>query len=579
MKTSLVKIAIIFIFIVSSFTSQAQQCAWVRTATAADPIHGFNSDIQTLAMKKDSKGYIYLTGYIDAEYGTTHFDNFSITCDVSPVPRLLVLKYTPNGQLVWGKTLYYLAPAIGGMSTGSAAGVQLLIDNSDNIIVLGIFHSSDIILGNDTLYNNGVINNVNTNIFAWKMNENGNHIWSMQSKRTDIGAVSLNKAIFDEQGNIYITGGFAGMYAVLGADTIWNNNFATWDLCIIKINANGSFAWARRQGGPGREGGNSLVVENGYIYSTGFIYDCPYTIFNNDTLYGRTFLVKYDTYGNFIWVKVKEKLEYSSIISSKNNDFFLSGIYFNGATIGNNTFQTVNPNNNYVFSPFISRIDTSGNFIWAKKSGIGDAGNTNLSLDNYGRLWAIFGYRDSSLIFGNDTFKYTPDIHPVNIGWDAALVCFDTSTCNKLFGFNISGNGFDIINNYIIKKDTAYVTGAYSSDMLKIGDTTVYATTINSNDWYFAKYILPPLGINDTPPTTSLSIHPNPFTQQFVVTKTQAQQAELLLYDGLGKLVLRKKIMESTTNIDTDDLPNGLYFYTFINAKGERIQAGKLMKE
>lgn len=76
-----------------------------------------------------------------------------------------------------------------------------------------------------------------------------------------------------------------------------------------------------------------------------------------------------------------------------------------------------------------------------------------------------------------------------------------------------------------------------------------------------------------------ISIHPNPFTQQFVVSKMQVQHAELLLYDGLGKLVLRQNIKESTTTIATNDLPNGLYFYTFINSKGERIQSGKLMKE
>jgi len=75
------------------------------------------------------------------------------------------------------------------------------------------------------------------------------------------------------------------------------------------------------------------------------------------------------------------------------------------------------------------------------------------------------------------------------------------------------------------------------------------------------------------------AIYPNPFSSYITITIddiSQLKDAELKIYDVLGKAVLIKTINEETTVLITDHLPTGIFNYQLIS-KTESIAKGKLI--
>ena len=75
------------------------------------------------------------------------------------------------------------------------------------------------------------------------------------------------------------------------------------------------------------------------------------------------------------------------------------------------------------------------------------------------------------------------------------------------------------------------------------------------------------------------SVSPNPFEQTLIIKTNFAQQETFYLYDVIGKLILTKTIEANKEQINTANLAAGLYFYSIVNKNGERVKAGKMVKE
>ena len=90
------------------------------------------------------------------------------------------------------------------------------------------------------------------------------------------------------------------------------------------------------------------------------------------------------------------------------------------------------------------------------------------------------------------------------------------------------------------------------------------------------------VGINELQLTNDvITIYPNPFTQFTMVVLNDAFQinnAELRIYDVVGKEVLLKNISQQTTSIDLGTLASGIYFYKFVN-NNKIIKTGKLVSQ
>jgi len=570
------KILFLISFLFSINAVQAQYWQWAKTASASQPSLGMGSEIDMGSLKIDSKGAIHMSGAVNAMGGTAHFDNFSFDCENSNT-RALFLKYDGNGNAIWAKSTPYASATGPNLpSTGILPYFFInpvtFIDKNDNRIIAGNFISNTFILDNDTLVNPLI---PNTTIFTAKYNNNDQLIWSKKISSAGIFNDIYTRCITgDDFDNTYLIGSYTGLYAVFDNDTIWNADSISpkTHMFITKINNFGDIEWVRQIVGDGGIGGNSISIINQDIYisitSLG-----TYAIIGNDTINGHIILSKYDSNGNHKWSKY-DKNNYGGIVkvvAGTQDEIYFLGTYASEFNLDSSLLFSNSSNQS-----FIGKVDALGNTIWLKNLGVGKSESLDMSLTEPENLWVAGSIEDSTFICGADTLK---NIFYAMNSFDYFIQKINIQNGNTLYSFALNLCKDLNLRSILVKKDSLYLTGNFFCPSVTFGTTTLTQQLIYDRNWFFAKYVLPPLGVDDVPSNPSFSIHPNPFTNQLQINKTFAQEADLLLYDGLGKLVVHQKIKENSSVISTEDLPNGLYFYTFINAKGERLQAGKLMKE
>lgn len=75
------------------------------------------------------------------------------------------------------------------------------------------------------------------------------------------------------------------------------------------------------------------------------------------------------------------------------------------------------------------------------------------------------------------------------------------------------------------------------------------------------------LGLNEIKPEFSVSVAPNPASNNITVNTTDVNNATIKMVDVLGNVVLEQNTNSSTTNINVTNFRNGIYFIT-VDAEG-----------
>jgi hypothetical protein len=104
-------------------------------------------------------------------------------------------------------------------------------------------------------------------------------------------------------------------------------------------------------------------------------------------------------------------------------------------------------------------------------------------------------------------------------------------------------------------------------------DANTTETWLNGSQKYWKVYLQSgAVGIDETTNRDAPVASPNPFTNSLVVSGTAAN-GELILYDVLGKEVMRQKTTASTTALDVQELHQGVYILNRV----EGITAKKIV--
>jgi len=242
----------------------------------------------------------------------------------------------------------------------------------------------------------------------------------MGGTANDVNAAAVALAVtVDATGNVYTTGYFNGTVDFdpgIGVFNLSANSNYYSGIFISKIDASGNFVWARSMGGTTQ--GNVTGGGNGYaitidvsdnIYTAGTLagtvdFDPGPGVFNLTSHASQdVFISKLDNAGNFQWAKAVGGTWYSYVSSlavDASGNVYSTGIFAETADFdpGAGVFNLTSPN----YNTFISKLDNSGNFVWAKALGGG-------SIDCYSSAIAVDGVGN---VFTTGRFIGTGDFDP-----------------------------------------------------------------------------------------------------------------------------------------------------------------------
>lgn len=230
--------------------------------------------------------------------------------------------------------------------------------------------------------------------------------------------VGLNIAT-DTLGNVYTTGYYQGTVDFDPGPAIFNLTAVGGnDIYLLKLDSTGGFIWAKSMGGLSNEQGSCIAFDNmANVYLTGYYFATadfnPGTPTFNLTSAGDydAYILKLDSSGNFIWAKSLGGIEFDqsqAITIDDNNNiitcgFFLSTVDFDpGVGVFNLTPTGL-------ADAYILKLDSSGNFIWAKNfGGINcDAYATALTTDDSGNVYSIGSF--------TGTVDFDPGVNSFNL--------------------------------------------------------------------------------------------------------------------------------------------------------------------
>jgi hypothetical protein len=334
---------------------------WARQFASA-------SDNEGNALTVDAAGNVYAVG------------GFLVKIDVDPGPAVneifsngnydfFVVKLDPNGVFQWAKKY-------GGADWDAA--IDIKIDNSNNIIVCGIF-SQKVDFGNSILLNsNGLID-----AFVLKLDATGATVWAKQFGGTEFDYADA--LALDKNGNVYMAGEFKGTADFDPGLPIQNlTSNGGYDTFIVKLTSSGNLNWFQQIGGIGDDQGSGIALDasNNVFVSGSFELTIdlnPGTGVNNFTAVGPglsgqndsdDFVLKLDANGNYSWAGViigtQNLFSLPDIATDPFGNVYLMNnfkdkIDLNPDVLLASDFVTTSNSNSY-----IAKLDNAGAYQWGK---------------------------------------------------------------------------------------------------------------------------------------------------------------------------------------------------------------------
>ncbi|MCB9170012.1 MAG: hypothetical protein H6594_06630 [Flavobacteriales bacterium] len=267
------------------------------------------------------------------------------------------------------------AHAIGGTSTEDARDVA--IDGNGNVITVGSFYGTLDLDPGPAAFPVTSPNNAQ-DIFVQKLDANGNFLWGGRIGGNDFD-IGYGVAI-DGQDNVLITGRFLGTVDLdpgMGTANVTSTG-GSYDVCVVKLDANGNYVWGKAFGGSGNDegyaiatDGNNDVITVGVLGNGGDLDPGPGQ-FNVTWMGGKdAFAQRLDANGNFIWAArfgaSGDDIAWS-VDTDPNNATFITG-EFRGTVDFDPTTSTVNRTSNGDADIFLVKFDANGSLAWADTFG------------------------------------------------------------------------------------------------------------------------------------------------------------------------------------------------------------------
>ena len=360
-------------------------------------------------------------------------------------------------------------------------GISIAADTLGNTYVTGAFNGTAT-FGNTTLTSTSF---GYSDAFIAKFDSNKNVLWAQKlgGTLTDFG---LGITV-DGAGNSYATGFFSGI-ATFGSTTLTSADDE--DAFITKLDSSGNVLWAQKLGSTSSDSGYSITTDGaGNTYVTG-VLNAVSSLGNvngstNASTSDDAFITKLDNNGNVLWTKnLGGGVLPSGVLPNRGTGIASDGTgntyatgYFSGTTTFGNITLTSAGNQDV----FITKLDSSGNFLWAQKLGgtLADAG-VGITSDGAGNIY-VTGYFSGTTTFGSTTLTSAGDK-------DAFVAKLDGNG-NVLWANKLGSTGVDkglgIITDGL---GNIYITGAFngtatfgSTSLTSTGDSDAFIAKLDNN--------------------------------------------------------------------------------------------------
>jgi S-layer family protein/beta-propeller repeat-containing protein len=310
----------------------------------------------------------------------------------------------------------------------------------------------------------------------------------------------------DSAGNVYTIGGFFGTADFdPGAGTVNLTSAGSADLFVSKLDSSGNFVWARRMGGVDFEESFDLAVDtSGNVYMTGYFLGTvdfdPGVGTTNLTSAGFAdiFIAKLDSSGNFVWARriggVTDDLSFGLVIDAA-GDVYTIGYFFGTADFDPGV-GTVNLTSAGSADIFVSKLDSNGDFVWARSMGgvNSDTGN-NLAMDAGGNVYTTGSFKG--------TVDFDPGVGTANltsVGANDIFIAKLDSNANLIWARSLGGTsteysnyiGVDSLNNVYtiggLYGTVDFDPGVGTANLTSAGDEDIFISKLNSNgDFVWAR--------------------------------------------------------------------------------------------
>jgi hypothetical protein len=530
------KFKVLFIFLLLCGFVQAQNFQFVKKGGGSSSDYAYSTCV-------DNAGNVYVTGCYK---GAGTFDNINLTS--KGLLDIFIAKYNSSGTLLWCKTA-------GG--TGNDEGDRIFVTADGSVYVAGTIIGSATFDWIVAVVNGGAF--AGEDLFLTKLNSQGEFQWvkTFGSPSQDwIDDVTLL------DNNFYFTGHYYGTFTA--GSIILNPAGTSGGYFFMRTDIDGNPVWGKNTGGVSRisSGSNRLIVA-GVFGGTANFGNVTLTSNGPNDLY----MGAYDLSGNQLWVKQfggsgSENMR--SIYYDRNSDkIHWAGCFQNTMTMGSSNLVSSGQ-----YDIFVSKFDSDGNNIWAKKAGGANYDFANCTaVDDLGNMY-ISGYCMETSTFG------TTNIVSAGQG-DAYIAKYNTNgdfQWVKSGGGSGQDNGMSLIINpagglYLAGFfENSATFGSISLSSYGVGDAMLIkitdVTSVQNENTIIKSFKL-------------YQNYPNPFNPSTEISFDVSKPGNVTLKvsDVSGKEVA--ELVNSSMNtgsykvtFDASQLSGGIYFYTLKTPEG-----------
>ncbi len=450
---------------------------------------GGNEEEVSSTLAIDSDGNVFISGYFRGNIDFDPSPSMEIHNAVN-MDNLYIAKYDSSGNYLWAHSFdnfFY------------QKGRSIEIDSNNDVYLSG--YIEDVIDFDPSSSTAELNSNGKQDVFVAKYDGSGNYLWAF-----NVGDWQSDEGFsicLDDNGSLFSTGFFSETPDFDPSTSNVSNQTSVIDKSMFVAEydvIDGSYinSYTVEDGNGFSDRGTSVTTDSsGHIYVLGDFSK----IVDFDPSAGQSylssngnndiFLVKYDSGGNFMWVKNIGDA-YSNDVGNCINFDGDNHIYITGGYRGTVDFDpsssTLNLSSSGSYDVFLSKFDLDGNFVWAKSMGGSeyDIGQST-KVDDNGNVYLTGYYRGVSDFDPSGSTANISSLDPAY--YDAFIAKYD-SLGNYLWA--ISTDGVKNVKSFSVSLDSEnnpYITGdfAQTADFDPSGVVNELVTD-GSSDVFLAKY-------------------------------------------------------------------------------------------